>query len=41
MKVSNNLNQLLSRVKTLFGHKAPNEEKPTESSKTEKHERKF
>ena len=32
MKVSNNLNQLLSRVKTLFGHKAPNEEKPTEST---------
>ena len=30
MKVSNNLNQLLSRVKTLFGHKAPYEEKPTE-----------
>lgn len=32
MKVSNNLNQLLSRVKTIFGHKAPNEEKPTEST---------
>ena len=30
MKVSNNLNQLLSHVKTLFGHKAPHEEKPTE-----------
>ena len=30
MKVSNNLNQLLSRVKTIFGHKAPHEEKPTE-----------
>lgn len=28
MKVSNNLNQLLSRVKTIFGHKAHNEEKP-------------
>ena len=26
MKVSNNLNQLLSRVKTIFGHKAHNEE---------------
>ena len=32
MKASNNLNQLLSRVKTLFGHKAPHEEKPTEST---------
>ena len=30
MKVSNNLNQLISRVKTIFGHKAPHEEKPTE-----------
>ena len=30
MKVSNNLNQLLSHVKTLFGHKASLEEKPTE-----------
>ena len=30
MKVSNNLNQLLSHVKTLFGHKASHEEKPTE-----------
>ena len=30
MKVSNNLNQLLSRVKTLFSHKACHEEKPTE-----------
>ena len=30
MKASNNLNQLLSRVKTIFGHKAPHEEKPTE-----------
>lgn len=30
MKVSNNLNQLLSRVKTIFSHKAHNEEKPTE-----------
>lgn len=28
MKVSNNLNQLLSRVKTIFGHKALLEEKP-------------
>ena len=27
MKVSNNLNQLLSHVKTIFGHKAPHEEK--------------
>ena len=32
MKVSNNLNQLLSRVKTIFGHKAPHGEKPTEST---------
>ena len=30
MKTSNNFNQLLSRVKTLFGHKAHSEEKPTE-----------
>ena len=30
MKASNNLNQLLSRVKTIFGHKAPHGEKPTE-----------
>ena len=30
MKVSNNLNQLLSHVKTLFGHKAHSEEKQTE-----------
>ena len=30
MKVSNNLNQLLSCVKTIFSHKAHNEEKPTE-----------
>ena len=30
MKVSNNLNQLLSHVKTIFGHKAHNEEKQTE-----------
>ena len=30
MKVSNNLNQLLSRVKTIFGHKALHEEKQTE-----------
>ena len=30
MKTSNNLNQLLSRVKTIFGHKAPHEEKQTE-----------
>ena len=30
MKTSNNLNQLLSRVKTIFGHKAHNEEKQTE-----------
>ena len=30
MKVSNNLNQLLSRVKNLFGHKALHEEKQTE-----------
>ena len=30
MKVSNNLNQLLSRVKTIFGHKTHNEEKQTE-----------
>ena len=30
MKSSNNLNQLLSRVKTIFGHKAPHEEQPTE-----------
>jgi len=29
-KVSNNLTQLLSRVKTLFGHKTPHEEKPKE-----------
>ena len=28
MKVSNNLNQLLSRVKTIFSHKACHEEKP-------------
>ena len=32
MKASNNLNQLLSRVKTIFGHKAPHGEKPTEST---------
>ncbi|MBD5220769.1 MAG: hypothetical protein HDS70_00140 [Bacteroidales bacterium] len=30
MKVSNNLNQFLSRVKTIFGHKAHSEEKQTE-----------
>ena len=30
MKTSNNLNQLLLRVKTIFGHKAHNEEKQTE-----------
>ena len=30
MKTSNNLNQLLSRVKTILGHKAHNEEKQTE-----------
>lgn len=30
MKTSNNLNQLLSRVKTLFSHKAHSKEKPTE-----------
>ena len=30
MKAPNNLNQLLSRVKTLFGHKAHSEEKTTE-----------
>ena len=30
MTVSQNLNQLLSRVKTIFSHKAHNEEKPTE-----------
>ena len=30
MIVSQNLNQLLSRVKTIFSHKAHNEEKPTE-----------
>ena len=30
MKASNNLNQLLSRVKTLFGHKAHSEEKTIE-----------
>ena len=30
MKVSNNLNQFLSRVKTVFGHKALHEEKQTE-----------
>ena len=30
MKVSNNLNQLLSRVKTIFGRKAPHEEKQAE-----------
>ena len=30
MKASNNLNQLLTRVKTIFGHKAPHGEKPTE-----------
>ena len=32
MTVSQNLNQLLSRVKTIFSHKAHNEEKPTEST---------
>ena len=32
MKVSNNLNQLLSRVKTIFGRKAPHGEKPIEST---------
>ena len=32
MKASNNLNQLLTRVKTIFGHKAPHGEKPTEST---------
>ena len=32
MTVSQNLNQLLSRVKTIFGHKAPHGEKPTEST---------
>ena len=30
MKVSNNLNQLLSRVKTIFSHKACHEDKPAE-----------
>ena len=35
MKASNNLNQLLSRVKTLFGHKAPYEEKPVEPTTQE------
>ena len=30
MKASNNLNQLLSHVKTIFSHKAHNEEKPIE-----------
>ena len=35
MKVSNNLNQLLSRVKTIFGHKAPYEEKPVEPTTQE------
>ena len=31
-KVSNNLNQLLSRVKTIFSRRAHCEEKPTEST---------
>ena len=35
MKASNNLNQLLSRVKTIFGHKAPHEEKPVEPTTQE------
>ena len=35
MKVSNNLNQLLSRVKTIFGHKAHSEEKPVEPATQE------
>ncbi len=34
-KVSNNLNQLLSRVKTVFSHKAHHEEKPVESATQE------
>ena len=32
MKTSNNLNQLLSRVKTIFGRNSQHEEKPTEST---------
>ena len=35
MKTSNNFNQLLSRVKTLFGHKAHSEEKPVEPATQE------
>ena len=35
MKVSNNLNQLLSRVKTLFSHKADHEEKTVEPTTQE------
>ena len=34
-KVSNNLNQLLSRVKTIFSHKDHNEENPVEPSTQE------
>ena len=34
-KVSNNLNQLLSRVKTIFTHNAEHEEKPVEPAKQE------
>lgn len=33
MTTSNNLNQLLSRMKTIFGHKTHHEEKTTESQK--------
>ena len=35
MKVSNNLNQLLSRVKTIFTHKADHEEKTVEPTTQE------
>ena len=35
MKASNNLNQLLSRVKTIFTHKADHEEKTVESTTQE------
>ncbi len=35
MKASNNLNQLLSRVKAVFSHKAHHEEKPVESATQE------
>lgn len=32
MTISNNLNQVLSRVKSIFSHKATHEEKPTEQA---------